>query len=287
MSFGAVTILGPGLIGGSLALAILERRLSRSIMLYAPEPAQLTAVRAARQPWRLTTDLATAVRGADLVILCTPIEEMAPLVERCRDELHPEALVTDVGSVKEPLERAIGPLLAGRALWMGGHPMTGSERSGFGAARADLFHGAKTILTPTEATRGSVAERRARALWEAVGATVLTLPPREHDAAMAQVSHLPHLVAAHLIDQITDPAVLATAGPGLRDTTRVASGSPELWLEILWSNRAQLALCLEDLIASLEKTRQILGSGEKSGLLAQLRRAHDRRLPLAATPKSN
>jgi len=238
MTFGTVAILGPGLIGGSLALALAERGLAERLVIYARSPHALDAIRVAGVDAELTGNPSEAVSEADIVILCVPIEAMPALVREFRGALKPDALVTDVGSVKGSVDRAISPLLDGRALWIGSHPMAGSEQGGFVAARADLFEGASVIVTPTDRTQPKAAER-AEKLWKALGGRVYSMSPHDHDLAVAQISHVPHLVAALLATQATTDALALAAG-GFRDTTRIASGSPELWTEILWANRAAL-----------------------------------------------
>src|SRR5271154_2753779 len=152
MNLGTVAILGPGLIGGSLALALAERGLTKRLSIYARSPRALDEIRLAGVDAELSTNPSEAVREADIVILCVPIEAMPGLVHEFRDALKPKALVTDVGSVKGSVVRDIEPLLEGRALWIGSHPMAGSERGGFAAARPDLFDGTTVILTPTQRT---------------------------------------------------------------------------------------------------------------------------------------
>jgi prephenate dehydrogenase len=283
MTLGTVAILGPGLIGGSLALALTERGLTERLIIYARSPRALDEIRAAGLAAELTQNLSEAVREADIVILCVPIDTMAGLVREIRDVLKPTALVTDVGSVKGSVEREVAPLLANRALWIGSHPMAGSERAGFAASRADLFEGAAVILTPTKDTR-SEAVRRAEQFWEALGGRVVRLSPEAHDDGVAQISHLPHLLAAALAGHVSDEA-LELAGGGFRDTTRVASGSPELWLEILLANAPKIAHHLDSLINDLQKLRSALetrGPTGKSQLLAMLKAAHDNRAKLPA-----
>src|SRR5271170_2463950 len=180
MKFGTVAILGPGLIGGSLALALAERGLAKRLMIYARSPRALDEIRLASVDAELTGNPGEAVRDADVVVLCVPIEAMAGLVHEFLDALKPTALVTDVGSVKGSVDRDLAPLLDGRALWIGSHPMAGSEQAGFAAARADLFEGAAVIVTPTKQTRLE-AERRIKEFWEALGAKVTEMAPDNHD----------------------------------------------------------------------------------------------------------
>jgi prephenate dehydrogenase len=239
MNFGTVAILGPGLIGGSLALALAEHGLVDRLTIYARSPRALDEIRLAGVDAELTGNPGEAVRDADVVILCVPIEAMADLVKECRSAFKPDALVTDVGSVKGSVDAALAPLLAGRAQWIGSHPMAGSEQSGFVAARADLFENAAVIVTPTPQTVAG-AQARAEQFWRALGGRVHTLAPADHDLAVADISHVPHLLAALLVAN-ANPQSLPLAGGGFRDTTRIAAGSPELWTEILWANREAVA----------------------------------------------
>jgi prephenate dehydrogenase len=280
MTFGTVAILGPGLIGGSLALALAERGLAQRLMIYARSPRALDEIRVAGVDAELTQNPSEAVREADVVILCVPIEAMAGLVHEFRDALKPSALVTDVGSVKGTVDRDLAPLLDDRALWIGSHPMAGSEQAGFAAARADLFKGAMVILTPTKHT-SSEATRRARELWTALGAKLTELSPAEHDKMIAAVSHLPHLLASALVNHAVEHGDLDLAAGGFRDTTRVAAGSAELWNEILLANRHAVAHQLDDFIAALQRLQAALQNGHepasKSVLLAALKTAQDAR----------
>jgi prephenate dehydrogenase len=281
MSFGTVAILGPGLIGGSLALALAERGLASRLYIYARSPHALDAIRLAGVDAELTGNPSEAVREADVVILCVPIEAMAALVKECRDALKPTALVTDVGSVKGSVDTAIAPLLEGRAQWIGSHPMAGSEQSGFVAARADLFENAAVIVTPTPKTAPQ-AQARAEEFWRALGGRVFALSPADHDLAVADISHVPHLLAALLVAN-ANPKSLPLAGGGFRDTTRVASGSPDLWTEILWANRGVLAKNCAAWSSQLEKIQRLFHADDpaaKSELFKLLENAQSVRSQL-------
>jgi prephenate dehydrogenase len=255
MNFGTVAILGPGLIGGSLALALAERGLAKRISIYARSPHALDAIRLAGVNAELTGNPSEAVRDADVVILCVPIEAMAALVKECRDALKPTALVTDVGSVKGSVDAVLAPLLKGKARWIGSHPMAGSEQSGFVAARPDLFENAAVIVTPTPETAPET-QKRAEEFWQALGSRIFSLSPSEHDLAVAEISHMPHLVAALLVTQ-AGPKSLPLAAGGFRDTTRVASASPGLWIEILQANREALARQCGAWAEELEKIERL------------------------------
>lgn len=284
MSFGTVAILGPGLIGGSLALALAERGLTDKLVIWARNENSFPAIREKLPQATLTTDIIEAVSDADIIVLCVPIETMKGLVEKFADSLKPTALVTDVGSVKESVDREIAPLLAGKALWIGSHPMAGSEQAGFAAARAHLFDSAKVIITPV-GTRPSeeAIKERAEVFWRKLGGNVFFAPPVEHDKMVAHISHLPHLAAAALVNA-TREDFFRVAGSGFRDTTRVASGSPDLWTEIAWDNREKILTALSSFIVELEHFKKSLKETNKSHLRNFLQRAHDQRSKL---PKPN
>lgn len=285
MSFGTVAILGPGLIGGSLALALAERGLAQRLMIYARSPNALDAIRTAGVDAELSTNPSEAVREADVVILCVPIEAMPALVREIRDALKPTALVTDVGSVKGSVDRDLAPLLEGKALWIGSHPMAGSEKAGFAAARADLFEGAAVIVTPTQHTVRR-AKDQALLFWEKLGARVTSLSPESHDRYVAQISHIPHLMAAALVVHASAEA-RELAGGGFRDITRIASGSPELWTEIISANAKPIAAELEALIVHLKALKSHLEDSpaavSKPVLHAMLKAASDTRSQMQET----
>ena len=281
MNVGTVAILGPGIVGGSIALALAKGNLADKIVIYARREAAFPEIKAKLPQAECTADVKLAVRDANIVILCVPIEKMAKLVAEFADSLKPTALVTDVGSVKGNVEKEIAPLLAGKALWIGSHPMAGIEQAGFAVAHADLFEGAAIIITPTRRTQHD-AERRAEDFWRALGGRVLVHEPIWHDLAVAQVSHIPHLIAAELIKNVSKKSMDA-AGPGLRDTTRVASGSPELWTEIIWANREAIQAALVPFIQELQGIQESLSGADKSRLRDTLQYAHDLRAQMIAT----
>ena len=285
MTLGTVAILGPGLIGGSLALALAEKGLTKRLSIYARSSRALDEIRLAGVSAELTGNPSEAVSEADVVILCVPVEAMPALVHEFRDALKPTALVTDVGSVKGSVVRDIEPLLDGRANWIGSHPMAGSEQGGFAAARADLFDGAPVILTPTQHTTRE-ARRRAEQFWAALGANLHVLSPEKHDEMIAAISHIPHLLAAVLVNHAVTHGKLELAAGGFRDTTRVASGSAELWTEILMANADAVATQVDHLIAQLRSIEVALKNPDKpvakTHLLAMLQAAKEGRAQLPA-----
>lgn len=283
MKFSKVAILGPGLLGGSIALALRERQLAAEISLYGRSDKSLEGARQAGVTSAMFTDPCRAVEDAEVVIFCTPIGVMPELAEKILPALDPFAVVTDVGSVKGGVVASLEALFEGKARWVGSHPMAGSEQAGFAAARADLFERSVCIVTPTDATDPQATET-ARGLWTALGCRVLQLDPLKHDELVAQISHLPHLVAAALVQAASEES-LALIGNGFRDTTRVAAGPPPMWTDILLSNRAALETALSRLISTLEQARTQLRSGDEKGLHELLSQANHVRCQLGSSKK--
>jgi len=201
------------------------------------------------------------VEGADVILFCVPIGVMPTLAEQILPWVKPGALVTDVGSAKASVVESLAPIFFGKARFIGSHPMAGSEQSGLAAARADLFEGAVCILTPhADVSAKTVAD--VQAFWELLGCNIRTLGPEEHDDVICLVSHLPHLLAAVLVDFVCaeNPNSVNFCGNGFRDTTRVASGPAEMWTEIFAFNRAALGRQLEGLIARLQEVSRMVAS---------------------------
>ena len=261
-----IAILGPGLLGGSIALKL--RLLGGShVTLWARRPEAVEEAIAAGCADSATTDMRAAVKDADLVVLCVPVGAMKEVAGALLPAIRPDAIITDVGSVKGAVLAEVGALFVGHGHFVGSHPMAGSEFTGLKAARADLFERSTCIVTP-EANTDPRALAAVEAFWAQLGCRVVQLAAGEHDDCVALVSHLPHLVAAMLINVVADRNAHAfgVVGPGFRDTTRVASGPPAMWTEILRENSAAVAAATDALIAKLTDFRQTLaleGDGRK------------------------
>ena len=261
-----ITLVGVGLLGGSLGLAIKRRRLARRVEGYVRRAASVTECKKAGAVDRATQDLASAVAGADLVILCTPLAQMRPLVKQMRPALKRGAIVTDVGSVKASVVGELEGLVArAGGHFVGSHPMAGAEKTGVAAARADLFVDAVCIVTPTRKSN-KAAGRKVEQFWKSVGGRLLTLTPEAHDALVSRSSHLPHVVAATLASYVLGPGhpkhQAALCANGFRDTTRIASGSPEMWRDIALANRKQLRVALDGFVHELQRVQAILRTGK-------------------------
>jgi prephenate dehydrogenase len=257
-----ITIVGVGLLGGSLGLAIKKHRLAKNVVGFVRRAASVAECKEIGAVHRATRDLREAAGDADLIILCTPLAQMRPLVEQMLPALKRGAIVTDVGSVKRSVVRELESLVAkAGAHFIGSHPMAGAEKTGVAAGRADLFAGTVCVVTPTRKSNRN-ALRAVEGFWRAVGASVLRLTPELHDELVGRSSHLPHVLAAVLANYVLNPAFpkqqSLLCANGFRDTTRIASGSPEMWRDIALANRKNLANALNDLIADLQKFQRTL-----------------------------
>ena len=274
-----VAIVGVGLIGGSLGMALRERRLASSVVGVGRNANTLQKAVGLGAIDAFVTDFAEGVQNADLVVLATPIGQILADTEKLPGSLSPGAIVTDVGSTKGEIAEAGDRFLPG--VFVPGHPMAGGERSGVEAARANLFEEATWAITPTPHTNPD-ALQTVRHLAQAVGARVITLSPQEHDEAVAATSHLPHVLAYALASVAGQKAARNAHVPDLAagsfaSGTRVAQSSPELWREIAFSNRAALADAVRACQAELSEVLAALEAGDGDALQAAFVRGHKAR----------
>jgi len=281
MQWQQVTLVGVGLLGGSLGLALRRRGLARRVVGYVRRPALVADCLAAGAVDHATTDLAAAVTGSDLVILCVPLGQMPVLARAFAPALARNAVVTDVGSVKASVIADLESLIAdagGR--FVGSHPMAGSEKTGVTASRAELFESAVCAITPTPRSDPAAVEH-VTALWRALGARVLSLDPELHDELVARCSHLPHVLAAQLannvLDPIRPPAQAELCAGGFRDTTRIAASSPEMWRDIVLANRGNLSRVLGEFADELQAFRRAVDGGDTAAIDQFFHQARQRR----------
>jgi prephenate dehydrogenase len=266
------TLVGTGLIGGSLGLAL--RRAGWHVVGTDRDPD-----RAAAAVERGALDAIGEDPASDLTIIATPVGGIAAEARRLLDAGH--TVITDVGSVK-------GPIVSGvdHPGFVGGHPMAGSEQEGIAAATPDLFDGATWVLTPT-ATTDDQAYATVRAGIVELGAEVVALEPDRHDALVAMVSHVPHLTAATLMrlaDETSEEhrALLRLAAGGFRDMTRVAAGHPGIWPDICGENREAIVDVLDRLLDALGEVRSVVAGNDRERLLELLDQARSARTNLPA-----
>ncbi|MEI8107717.1 MAG: prephenate dehydrogenase/arogenate dehydrogenase family protein [Verrucomicrobiota bacterium] len=273
----ALAILGPGLLGGSIALA--ARRVGGyRIALWARRQEAVAEALAMGIADVVSGDLAEVVGDADLVILCVPVGAMPQLAREVVNLIGTQTIVTDVGSVKGIPVEALSLIFSSRGRFVGSHPMAGSEKTGIQVARANLFDDAVCFLTP-DAFSTPEAVRELRAFWESFGSRVVEASPASHDEIVALISHLPHLLAATLMQTVVGENVqaLELCGSGFRDCTRIASGSPVMWAEILRTNRDAVRKAAESMMKKLGSIISVLDDDEATTqFLSQAKMHRDR-----------
>jgi prephenate dehydrogenase len=289
-SLDRLAVVGAGLVGGSVARAARAAGVG-SVRVHDADPAVRERARRLGLGTQVEDSLADAVRDAELVLVATPAHTVAGVVEELASLVGPRTILTDVASLKADLTLDVESRLSacggepGR--FVGGHPMAGSEHSGPDAADGSLFQGATWILTPTGSTSDATLHTVSTFLRR-LGARVLVLPPDRHDELVALVSHLPQVVASALAEvagravDTTGEAVLAVAGGGFRDTTRIAASDPDLWLGILRGNRAAVLEVLDAYQDRLGEVREALAAEDGAALRGFLGRASAARRKLVA-----
>lgn len=292
--FKHVAIIGVGLIGGSLGMILRRKALADHVVGVGRRVENLKTAVALGAIDRYVADPQEGVRGADLVILATPVDTYERHLQEWAHCLAPGAIVSDVGSVKGTLvERSEAAMPAG-VHFVGAHPIAGKEKTGVAAGSDQLFKGARCILTPTQRT-DPAALNRVKQLWEKAGSIVLTMDPHLHDQILGAVSHLPHVVAfalmnalAELRDQQVPSLDLAGhSGGGLRDTTRIAASSPEMWRDIFLWNRDNVVSYIDRYVRALEELKQLIKTGDAAGIEKLLERAKGERDKLNSSSPSN
>jgi prephenate dehydrogenase len=255
MQLNVLTIVGVGLIGGSIGLAARRRGVARCVRGVGRQAASLDRARDLGALDEAFTDLGKAVPGSDLVVVCTPVDQIVQQVLEAAACAGPETVLTDAGSTKARIVRGIERQMPGLA-FVGGHPLAGSEKRGPEFADATLFEDRWTILTPTERTDPHAIDRVAD-FWQALGSRTRLMAPEEHDRALAVTSHLPHLVAAALAGLLSHDLRPLTA-TGFRDATRIAGGDPQLWTAIFTHNRAAVLAALSTVQEKLREFERAL-----------------------------
>jgi prephenate dehydrogenase len=274
-----LALIGTGLIGGSFSLALKQAGAVRHVLGVGRNPARLTV---ARELGLIdgVADYAQAGQ-ADCILLALPVGETEAVLRQLAPHLKPGAIITDSGSTKANVITAARAALGARfADFVPGHPIAGSEQSGPAAARADLYQGKKVVLTPLADTRADALET-VKALWQATGAQVETLDAALHDRIFAAVSHLPHLAAFALVDELAQRADGDTyfhfAASGFRDFTRIAGSSPEMWRDIALANREAVLAELDAYLAAIQTLRNTVGRQDADALLEMFSRARTAR----------
>ena len=268
-----LTILAPGLLGGSVARAARARGAAQRIVLWARRPEARLTLR--EQPWcdAVADTPEAAVRGAALVVIASPVDRIVPLAQQIAPHLDAGAIVTDVGSVKGEIARLGHAAVAPRAHFVGSHPMAGSEKTGWQHATDTLFDRRTCFVTPLEQTDAAAVETVVK-FWKDLGGEPVTVSPDAHDEIVAHISHLPQVLASSLCALLArrNPAWRNHAGAGLRDTTRIAGSDPQLWRTILEQNRDEVLRALREFEDELHGFRAALANRDYAEVQARLER---------------
>lgn len=271
LPFRTVAVFGPGLLGGSIAMAVRERMPDAELRLWARREQPLEFAREQGITPHTGTNPVEIARGADLIILATPIGVFEDLIRRMLPGISKTAVVTDIGSVKSYVHRTTGELLADRhRIFIGSHPMAGTEKNGIESAYADLLQGATVAMTnPHGAAEADV--NRLAAFWQALGCSTYLMEPRNHDHTVARISHMPHIMAALTARCAASGTVpmqdlQRLAATGFRDTTRVCSGPVGMWADILWENDVAIRETLQDCVRDMHYLIDLLENQDKEGV---------------------
>ena len=275
-----LSILGVGLLGGSIGLAVKAAGMPCHVVGYGHRKETVERALEVGAIDEYATSSNAAVRGCDLVILCTPVGLFEKILAEIAAEIPDGAIVTDVGSTKRSVVKLGETLVPKSAHFIGSHPMAGSEKRGVEFARADLFQGARCIVTPTDRS-DPAAVAAVEQFWQRLGMTTTRMSADDHDRLICDVSHLPHAVAAALIAMQGD-AALPLAGKGFLDTTRIAGGDGGLWRDILHDNADNVADSLQRFRAQLDQLLTLLDPAKRDELAKWLDQAAARRAKLLA-----
>ena len=279
--FGRVAVLGVGLIGGSFALALKKAGACASVVGVGRNPENMRVAKERGIVDSVETDAAVAVQGADLVLVATPVAQFSQLFARILPSLSPSALVMDAGSTKQDVVAAARAALGVRVgQFVPAHPIAGAEHSGAAAAKADLYQGKRVVLAPLAENAPALVERAADA-WATCGARISRMTAAEHDAVFAAVSHLPHVLAFALVQEVAQRAnsgqLFGYAAGGFRDFTRIASSHPEMWRDICVANREALVAELDRYVERLRALRVPLAAADAPALEAVFDEARNAR----------
>lgn len=266
-----LTILAPGLLGGSVAQAAHTRGVAKKTVIWARRPEIRDTLR--QQPWcsEVASTAAEAVRNANLIVIAAPVERIIDLAREIAAALPPGCLVTDVGSVKGELCRACHQAMPAHATFIGSHPMAGSQKTGWENGSPSLFEGRTCFVTPLPGTRTDAVES-VSIFWASLGGKVATVSPDVHDEIVAHISHLPQAIATSLCAFLArkDGAWRAFAGGGLRDTTRIAGSDATMWIEIFQQNRDEVLRALTGFQDELQALQSAIANREWEEVREQL-----------------
>jgi prephenate dehydrogenase len=273
--FDKIAIIGVGLIGGSIGLAIRTRRLCPKIIGIGRRQVSLDKAIQKSAIDKGTLSMEEGIRGADLIVVATPVEKVKEKILQASSHAKRGAIIIDVNSTKQDILESANKCLPKDVYFVGTHPMAGSERSGILSSETDLFNNTVCIITPDRGTDRHALEK-IKIFWQSLGAGVVLMPARVHDTMVSKISHLPHLLAYALCNTVSEKE-LAIAGSGFRGTTRIAKSSPEMWAEIFIQNKKILLKSITLFERNLRMLKTDIACSKRPVLTAKLKRAMKKR----------
>lgn len=279
---GTLTIIGVGLIGGSIARKVKEKNLADKVVGFGRKKSSLDKALKSKAIDEATLSFGKAVENADAVIIATPVGLIPFFLKKCRQHCKAGCIVTDVGSTKEEITDYADKIFGRDIFFVGGHPMAGSEKKSFECSKADLFDNSICFLTKTKKTSKDALEK-IEFFWRQLGAKIVIISPKEHDRITAQISHLPHIAAVSLVNSASDSSI-KFAGNGFKDTTRIASSDADIWLDIFFSNQDSILKSMDEFIENLRQIKDEIKNKKRTKLRGLLERARLIRSKMVLNP---
>ena len=273
--FKRVVIVGTGLMGGSLGLAIKKNKLAKEIVGLSQRQSSLMEALKVKAIDVAETDIEKAIRPADLVVLATPVDSIVKLLPTIAKYVKRGAVVTDLGSTKVEIVDTAEKVLLESATFIGSHPLVGSEKKGIEHAWPEMYEGAKCIITPSQNSHKGLI-KKIRVFWEKLGSHVEETTPQQHDESLAFVSHLPHVLAFSLMETMSEEHLKLTT-QSLKDMTRIASSTPQLWKDICITNSRQVVKSLDQFIEQLARIRKLIVQKDEDHLVEYFTKAKEKR----------
>ena len=277
--FNTITIVGVGLIGGSLGLAIKKEHLAETVIGFGRNLKRLKEAKRIGAVDLVTTDAKQALKKADLVVICLPVQLIIKFSREIFPYLKKGCIITDVGSTKKEITEKLTKIFNRSSYFVGAHPLAGSHKSGIEFAKQDLFKNTTCIITPIKSTN-NMAIKKVRNLWKKLGSRVICISPGDHDRLIAKTSHLPHIIAVTLTDAVlgnNSDKIKKFIATGFKDTTRIAASNPVLWQDICSTNRTNIIKSIEKFEIHLSKLKKLLKKNKIRDILTIFEKAKEKR----------
>ncbi len=283
-AFKKVAIIGVGLMGGSLGLAIKKYGLAKEVIGISHRQSSLVSAIKNKAIDSGEVDLAKGLKGVDLVVLAAPVDAIVMLLGKINKYVKRGCIITDMGSVKVEIDEAARKNLSSPEFFVGSHPLAGSEKKGADFSTADLFQNSICVMTPTKKTN-PVAKEKVKFLWSKIGATVKCVDAEKHDKILAYISHLPHLLTYGLMGAVPQE-YLEYATRGFKDLTRIASSDPRVWNDICLTNSKNILRSVDEIVGELSTFRKAILNGDEKKIMAYFTKAKEKRDSIVREPKS-